>query len=45
MKEYGGSVYSLTPDFNGEKNPNLISDAKYKELIKAHIMFKDMDVR
>jgi len=42
--EYGGNVYSLTPDFgNGEKNPNLISDAKYQELVDAHIMFKNMD--
>lgn len=44
MKEYGGSVYSLTPEFGpSEKNPNLISDAKYKELVDAHIMFKNMD--
>merc|ERR1712072_1122559 len=42
--EYGGTVYSLSPDFgNGEANPNLISEAKYKELVKAHVMFKDMD--
>lgn len=44
MEEYGGDVYSLTPDFGeGEKNPNLISKEKYDELVKAHIMFKDMD--
>jgi creatine kinase len=43
MKEYGGSVYSLTPDFGGaEKNPNLISQEKYQQLIDDHIMFKDM---
>lgn len=41
--EYGGTVYSLTPDFDGKPNPNLISDAKYNELVKAHVMFKDMD--
>ena len=39
--EYGGTVYSLSPDLgNGEPNPNLISDAKYKELVKKHVMFK-----
>lgn len=43
MPEYGGKVYSLTPDFDGAKNPNKISDKKYKELVKAHVMFKDMD--
>ena len=25
------------------KNPNLISDVKYQELVDAHVMFKDMD--
>ena len=41
---YGGTVYSLTPDFgNGEANPNKISDAKYKELVDAHVLFKGMD--
>jgi protein-arginine kinase len=35
--EYGGAYYSLTP---GHKNH--IDDAKYDELVKAHIMFKDM---
>jgi len=45
----GGEVYSLTPDFgkdadgNAVPNPNLIDDAKYKELVDAHVMFKDMD--
>lgn len=44
MPEYGGTVYSLTPDFGeGQTNPNLISNEKYQELIKAHVMFKDMD--
>jgi len=44
MPEYGGKVFSLTPDFgDGQENPNLISDEKYKELVAAHIMFKDMD--
>jgi hypothetical protein len=43
MPDYGGAVYSLTPDFgNGEANPNLISEAKYQELVDAHIMFKNM---
>ena len=42
--DYGGQVYSLTPDFgNGEANPNLITPEKYQELVDAHIMFKDMD--
>ena len=40
----GGAVYSLSPDWGeGEVNPNLIDDAKYQELVKAHVMFKDMD--
>jgi creatine kinase len=34
---YGGTYYSLTP---GTKYS--ISDEKYKELVKAHVMFKDM---
>ncbi len=43
MPEYGGAIYSLTPDFGeGEENPNLISKAKYQELVDKHIMFKDM---
>jgi len=42
--EYGGEVYSLTPDFgDGEVNPNKISDDEYQELVDAHIMFKNMD--
>merc|ERR1712159_894309 len=42
--DYGGAIYSLTPDFgDGEANPNLIDSAKYDELVKAHVMFKDMD--
>jgi len=41
---YGGTVYSLSPDFgNGEANPNLITAEKYNELVKKHVMFKDMD--
>jgi len=45
---YGGTVYSLTPDFGGdgsekEKNPNLITPEKYQELVDAHVMFKNMD--
>merc|ERR1712146_196219 len=28
---------------DGEANPNLISAEKYDELVKAHVMFKDMD--
>ena len=44
MEEYGGQVYSLTPEFeDGEVNPNLIDDAKYQELVDKHIMFKNMD--
>ncbi|GBG24396.1 Creatine kinase B-type [Hondaea fermentalgiana] len=44
MEEYGGRVYSLTPEFGpGEPNPNKISDAEYKKLVDEHIMFKDMD--
>ncbi len=40
---YGGNIYSLSPDHGDGPNPNLISDAKYNELVKAHVMFKDMD--
>lgn len=44
MPEYGGQVYSLTPNFGeGEENPNLISQDEYQELVDQHIMFKDMD--
>ena len=43
-EEYGGKVYSLSPDLGeGVENPNLISSEKYDELVKAHVMFKDMD--
>merc|ERR1712146_301472 len=28
---------------DGEANPNLISAEKYDELVKAHVLFKDMD--
>lgn len=35
--DFGGDYYSLTPG-----HPKKISDSKYKELVKAHKMFKDM---
>jgi len=35
--EFGGEYVSLTED-----HPCKISDARYEELVKAHIMFKDM---
>ena len=34
---FGGRYHSLTPG-----HPDFIDDAKYAELVKAHIMFKDM---
>jgi len=49
MPEYGGRFYSISPDFgtssDGSKipNPNLISDDEYNQLVKDHVMFKDMD--
>merc|ERR1712119_14935 len=42
-EKFGGEIHSLTPDFGEEANPNLISAGKYDELVKAHVMFKDMD--
>merc|ERR1719220_74850 len=43
-EEYGGTVYSLTPDFGGDaKNPNLITERKYNDLVDKHVMFKNMD--
>jgi creatine kinase len=45
---FGGRVYSLTPHtdwFNVTgvaNNPNFMSQEKYEELVKAHVMFKDM---
>ena len=33
----GGQYYSITPG-----SPDFIDEAKYNELVKAHIMFKDM---
>jgi len=50
-EKYGGEVYSLSPDFGYDTTPvpiirwnhNKISDAKYDELVKAHVLFKDMD--
>jgi arginine kinase len=42
--ELGGAIYSLSPDLGeGVVNPNLISAERYDELIKEHVMFKDMD--
>ncbi len=38
MPEYGGRYYSLTPG-----NPCFIDDQQYKQLVDAHIMFKNMD--
>jgi len=35
--KFGGRYYSITPG-----SPDFIDDAKYNELVKAHIMFKDM---
>lgn len=43
MEDYGGQVYSLTPSFGDDENPNLITDEEYNELVNAHIMFKNMD--
>lgn len=42
-EKWGGRVYSLTPDFGGEANPNLITKEEYQLLVDAHVMFKDMD--
>ena len=40
----GGTVYSLSPDWGpGVANPNLIDEARYNALVKAHVMFKNMD--
>ena len=42
--EFKGTIYSMSPDHGeGVENPNKIDDAKYKELVDAHVMFKDMD--
>ena len=38
LPNYGGRYYSLTPD-----NPCFITDATYRDLVNAHIMFKNMD--
>lgn len=52
QEKYGGEIYSLSPDHDYDftqanpiirPNPNKISDEKYDELVKAHVMFKDMD--
>ena len=37
MPEFGGRYVSITPG-----HPNFIDDAEYQDLVKAHIMFKDM---
>lgn len=42
-EKFGGEIYSITPDFGEEENPNKISDEKYQELVDKHVMFKDMD--
>ena len=43
-KKMGGNVFSLTPSFGkAGANPNLIDTRTYKELVDAHVMFKDMD--
>ena len=36
-KDYGGKYYSITPE-----HPNFIGDEEYNQLVKDHIMFKDM---
>jgi hypothetical protein len=42
--QYGGRIFSLTPDFGpGEANPNLIDAAQYEALVEAHVMFRSMD--
>ena len=42
--DYGGNIYSMSPNHGeGVDNPNKIDDAKYQELVDAHVMFKDMD--
>lgn len=41
--KFGGNIYSMSPDLGeGVENPNKITDEKYDELVKAHVMFKDM---
>ena len=37
MPEFGGRYVSITPG-----HPNFVDEAEYNELVKAHIMFKDM---
>jgi creatine kinase len=42
--DFKGQVYSMSPNWGeGVENPNLITAEKYDELVKAHVMFKDMD--
>lgn len=40
---YGGRIYSLTPDVDGQPNPNLIGHDEYQELLAARVMFREMD--
>ena len=43
-KKFGGTVYSITPEFGPDvPNPNFIDDRQYNALVAKHIMFKDMD--
>lgn len=43
IEKYGGKINSLTPNFGDDgENPNLISQEEYKDLVDAHVMFKDM---
>jgi len=37
MKEYGGRYVSITPG-----HPKFINKEEYDQLVKEHIMFKDM---
>ena len=40
---FGGTIYSLSPNWGkGVRNPYLINDLKYQELVENHVMFKDM---
>ena len=39
--DYGGEIYSLSPDLNGKNNGYLISNEDYETLVEQHIMFKN----
>lgn len=39
--DYGGEIYSLSPDLNGKNNGHLISSEDYDTLVEQHIMFKN----